>query len=378
MATQSQTFSLGGQELGEYRHVCALFEGPEDSAKTLWPFILAGLDRGDRVIHLVEDSETYRRRLAERHDVTAAIESGQLDIRRWDKTYLPDGRFSGSRMLTFVRDSLREGAALGYTTSRLIGDMEWARDAVPGVEELVAYESELDSFLGQPPDAIVCAYDVRRHSASRIAAILSAHRAAFINGRLQSIDRSSPSSPRDRVLTAASRLFTEAGIKATGVDSLIASAGVAKATFYRHFPSKDDLIVAWLEDPRTRWFDGVRDRVEARSASGEDIIPNLFTVVAEWLEEDDFRGCPYLNTSVELVDPTHPATTTIRDYLREIASYLQDTAEIAGYADGAAIGTALQTILAGSIVLAAAHRDSAFVLAGRDAAVRLLGSAGLQ
>jgi AcrR family transcriptional regulator len=246
------------------------------------------------------------------------------------------------------------------------------------VEELTAYEAELDTFLGDPSDAIVCAYDVRRHSAGRLASILAAHRAAFVDGRLQRIVASAPASPRDRILAAASRLFGEAGVQATGVDRLIATAGVAKATFYRQFASKDDLIVAWLKDPRTRWFDRIRDRAETLAGSPDELVPTLFTVVAEWLEEEDYRGCPYLNTSVELMGKAQPAKAAIEEYLDEIKHYLQATAANAGYRDGARLGTALQTMLAGSIILAVAHRNSSFALAARDAAVLLLRSAEQQ
>ena len=128
--------------------------------------------------------------------------------------------------------------------------MEWAQDGVPGVDELVAYESEVDGLLWRADDVIVCAYDLRSHSASRIAAVLAVHDTVFADGRLRRTGSATPrASARDRILAAAGQLFAEQGVRATGVDALIATADVAKATFYRHFPSKDDLIVAWLQEP---------------------------------------------------------------------------------------------------------------------------------
>jgi AcrR family transcriptional regulator len=278
-------------------------------------------------------------------------------------------------MLATLRSALRESAALGYATTRLIGDMEWAADDAATDRELVAYESEVDPLTRGTRATVVCVYDLGHHRAGRIAAVMASHRAVFVDGRLLRADGPSPApTARDRMLTAASTLFADKGVRATGVDALIASAGVAKATFYRHFPSKDDLIVAWLRDPRTRWFDRVRAQVEAMSVSGDEVITNLFTTVAARLERDDFRGFPYLNTAIELNDPGHPATATIRSYLREVETYFQDTVAAAGHDDAAALGSALQALLVGSIALAAAHRDSSFVLIARDAAVRLLGS----
>jgi AcrR family transcriptional regulator len=101
---------------------------------------------------------------------------------------------------------------------------------------------------------------------------------------------------------------------------------VAKATFYRYFPSKDELIVAWLEDPRTRWFDRVRVTAEARPSTPGELIPRLFEAIAEWLETDDFLGCPYLHTSVEVTDPSRPASQTVRAYLAEVGTYLEERA----------------------------------------------------
>jgi AcrR family transcriptional regulator len=376
MSKRSGALRLAGEDLAGDRHICGLFDGPDEAAAIVWPFILEGLEQGDRVIHVVEDPDAYRARLPAGVDVTAAMLSGQLDLRAWSQSYLADGRFNCSRMLGYIRRSLREGLALGYPATRLVGDMAWAADDVPGADELVAYESGVDGILGRARDAIVCAYDVRRHSATRIAAILSQHQAMVVGGELRRSDgRGRGMTPRDRILSAASRLFSETGIRTTGVDALIEAAGVAKATFYRQFRSKDDLIVAWLKDPRTRWFDRVRAQAEMRAHSEDEIVAELFGAVAEWLEQDDFRGCPYLNLPIELMDSAHPARSVVRDYLAEIARYLQDAVAAAGYKDAARLGTELHTLLAGSISLAVALRTSGYALAAREAAAQLLANA---
>jgi AcrR family transcriptional regulator len=178
--------------------------------------------------------------------------------------------------------------------------------------------------------------------------------------------------PRNRILSAASRSFGEVGVRATGVDTLIESAGVAKATFYRHFPSKDDLIVAWLQDEQTRWFDRLRAEVEARTSKPDEVVPEFFGAVIDWLEAGDYRGCPYLNTSVEFPDASHRAVPVVRSHLREIERYLQEAVAAAGKDDAAQLGTELQTLLAGSISLGVAHRSKAFAIVARDAAIQLL------
>ena len=375
MVKPSRVVHLGGDELREQRHVCALFEDQDSAATFLWPFIREGLEQSERVVHLVEDRDADRGRLAAAFEVAGAIESGQLEIRTWDESYLADGRFVGSRMLATLRRLLREGRGKGYSATRLIGDMGWARDDVAGVDELATYEAGVDGLLGRT-DVVVCAYDIQRLSARRLAAVQAAHRAVFVGGRLQrTSEASDEASPRDRILAAAARLFEESGVRATSVDALIASAGVAKATFYRHFPSKEALIVAWLEGPLTRWFDNVRIAAEGRAASPDALLFEFFGAVAEWLERDDFRGCPYLNTTVELTDRGTEATRVIRDRLHEIEGYLQERVAAAGYQNPAPLGTALQTLLAGSISLAVTHRDSSFVFTAREAAVQLLATA---
>jgi AcrR family transcriptional regulator len=376
MATRSAPLRLAQDDLGDARHVCALFEGVEEANSVLVPFMREGLDRGDQVVHLVEDRDIYSDGLNGQLPIAGPVESGQLKIETWDRAYLLDGRFNASKMLTYLRQSLRESVRLGYSGTRLIGDMEWAQDSVPGVEELVAYESAVDGILWRANDVIVCAYDLRSHSASRIAAVLGVHHTVFANGRLQRTGATTrPASARDRILAAAANLFTENGVRATGVDAIIASAGVAKATFYRHFPSKDDLIVAWLEDPGTSLFAEITTRAEALAASRSQIAVQYFTALIEWLEAEDFRGSPILSTAVEIRDPTHPAAAISRQRLERGERYLQETLAQAGYRDAIRLGTLLHTLMTGAVILGVANRTTSFIATARDVVAELLASA---
>jgi AcrR family transcriptional regulator len=341
----------------------------------LLPFVVDGLQRGDRVVHIVQDRDAYLRRLTKETDVSAALESGQLEVKDWAEAYLSGGSFSASRMLTYVRRSIRRGPSLGFPATRLIGDMEWALEDLPGVDQLVAYEAGLTAILARPQTTVVCAYDVRRHSAGSIAQVLEAHQAAVIGGTLKRTASGMATSPRDRILAAASLLFAENGITRTGVDTLIEAAGVAKATFYRHFPTKDALVLAWLQDPRTRWFDRVRAETEASATSPGDQILRFFEAVADWLETDDFTGCAYLNVALEIPNPADPVAQAINDYLAEIERYFQDLAAAAGHHNHARLGKELHALLAGAIALGVATRSTAAALAARNAAARLLTAA---
>jgi AcrR family transcriptional regulator len=366
---------LAGGELRDARHVCGLFDEREEGYRGLLPFVIDGLARGERAVHIVDPAarEEHIERLARAGiDVPHEVDVGRLEVTTWEGAYLRGGRFDLAAMVSFLRDALAEGRSKGFALTRMIGYMEWALLDVPGVNDLVAYEAALDVVLRETPDAVICVYDLRRHAAGPIVRILGAHPVAIVDGRL--VPRvSAPMSPRDRILAAASELFSRQGIGATGVDRLIKSAGVAKATFYRHFPSKADLIVAWLLDGRSRWFESVRRRAEARARSRQELIPSLFDAAAEWVEAGDFRGCPFLNTAAEIVDPEHPARPIVREYLLEIQAGLRDALASAGHRDAAALAPQLQAMLAGGISLAVAHRSTDPMLAARDAAARWLG-----
>jgi AcrR family transcriptional regulator len=381
MPTSLRAVRLAGEELDEHRHVAALVDGPDEAEGLLVPFIVEGFEQGDRAFHVVDP------RLRDRHierlresgiDVEAAMAAKELVVQTWAESNVRGGRFDGSAQIDFLRDVLAEGRSLGYPRTRFVGSMEWAADsATPSatVRALVRYEARLDEFLNTVPDVVVCTYDLTRHSARTIAEVIGAHPVAVVGGLLRTSRGRTPESARDRLLTAASKLFHEAGIQATGVDSIIEAAGVAKATFYRHFPSKDDLVVAWLRDPRTRWFERAQAQARASGAGPGDEILLFFEAVAEWLETENYRGCPYLNSAVEITDPAAPARLVIRETLDEIGAYFRTLVTAAGYAEPELLGMELHALTAGAISLAVARQTSAFALTAREAARQLLAQA---
>ena len=106
----------------------------------------------------------------------------------------------------------------------------------------------------------------------------------------------STKSARERILLTAHKLFYRDGIRATGVDRLIADSKVTKTTFYRHFPSKNDLIREFLKYRHQRWRTWFIHRLEHHGNDWEAICPAL----AEWFQSDDFRGCAFINSLGEL------------------------------------------------------------------------------
>jgi AcrR family transcriptional regulator len=374
MPAPTQTVRLADEDLQDQRHICALVDGPEDAYELLMPFILAGFEHGDRALHIIDPQsrDAHLERLeAAGIDIGAATASRQLDVLTWDDSYMSGGRFNRSAQLVLLRRILGEGLGLGYPVTRAIGTMEWAIDA-DTVGDLLDYEMGVNDLLRRAPDVVICAYDINRHSARTLADVIGIHPAAVVAGVLRTSGGSPRPSARERLLAAASKRFHEAGIQATGVDALIAGAGVAKATFYRHFPSKDDLVVAWLLDSRTRWLDRVRAQAEGNATGADDVIPQFFDAVADWLAGEDYRGCPYLNTASEITDPLHPAQPVIRDYLQEVEDVLDRLLAEAGYRDSRTLAAELQALVAGSISLAVARRNAVSVGTAKAAALQLL------
>jgi len=104
--------------------------------------------------------------------------------------------------------------------------------------------------------------------------------------------------PRQRILETAHLLFYRDGIRATGIDKVIAESGVAKVTFYRHFPSKHELITCYLDDRHQRWMAWFLDAL-ARHHSEQVGAMALLPTLKEWCSHERFRGCAFINATVE-------------------------------------------------------------------------------
>jgi AcrR family transcriptional regulator len=106
-------------------------------------------------------------------------------------------------------------------------------------------------------------------------------------------------------LSSASRLFYTEGLHSVGIDRVIADAGVTRATLYRHFPSKDDLLVAYLAGADQ----AIRAQVEAARAAGgapDGVVRAVAATIADGIRSPGFRGCAFLNAAAEYPDPAHP------------------------------------------------------------------------
>ena len=168
-------------------------------------------------------------------------------------------------------------------------------------------------------------------------------------------------SARERILDTAYELFSHRGIHDVGVDELVERAGVAKATLYRHFPSKDELVLAFLKQREQIWTYGWVER-EARRRGGtpEEQLLGIFDLFDEWFHRDDFEGCSFVNVLLEFGDLDHPVGRASAEYLENIRSVVRNLALEAGLRDPDAFALSWHILMKGSIVQAAeGDRDAA-------------------
>ena len=159
---------------------------------------------------------------------------------------------------------------------------------------------------------------------------------------------------RERILTTAYRLFTRRGIRAVGTDEVIAQSGVAKATLYRHFASKNDLVLAVLQRREELWTLGVvEQQSRLRGGTPEEQLLAIFDVFHDWFQKhDDFDGCSFINVLLEF-GPAHPAGQACIQYLDNIRQILRERAEAAGLVDVDDFARSWHILMKGSIITAA-------------------------
>jgi AcrR family transcriptional regulator len=173
--------------------------------------------------------------------------------------------------------------------------------------------------------------------------------------------------PAERILAAADKLFYTQGIRAVGVDAVAAAAGVSKRTLYNYYPSKDELIAAYLNG---------RFRSHAPSdAPAEEQILGVFDRLERAFGNAAFRGCPFVNAVAEISDPKHPASAIARRFKDERREWFRTLLERIGAKDANGLATQLQILIDGAIATALVRNNPAYARSARAAAETLIESA---
>ncbi|MFT4045588.1 MAG: TetR/AcrR family transcriptional regulator [Solimonas sp.] len=155
---------------------------------------------------------------------------------------------------------------------------------------------------------------------------------------------------RDRIFKTARELFYRQGIRAVGVDAIACGAGTNKMSFYRSFPSKDDLVAECLKAQVVEFWERWDTAIVPHAGDPRRQIEAIFEMVMSKSCGEDACGCPLSNAAVELREAEHPGHDVIRQYKTEMRRRLRSLAGEAGARDAAALGDALMLLIEGSTV----------------------------
>jgi AcrR family transcriptional regulator len=157
---------------------------------------------------------------------------------------------------------------------------------------------------------------------------------------------------RERILAASYDLFAARGVRDVGIDEIIADSGVAKATLYRHFPSKDALAIAFLQRREREWTHGVMSAgIAARSDHPEGRLLAIFDLFDQWFRRDDYEACPFITVMFEM-GPTHPVGAAGVGHLAEVRTIVRGLAAEAGLREPEEFAHSWHILMKGSIVSA--------------------------
>jgi AcrR family transcriptional regulator len=182
---------------------------------------------------------------------------------------------------------------------------------------------------------------------------------------------------RERILNTAYELFCRHGIKAIGIDRIVAEAGVAKMSLYRHFGSKEELVRAALERRRELWTRGwLEPEIRRRARTPVAQLLAIFDAFDEWFRRDDYESCLFITSLLDSHDPESPIGAASMNGLADIRALVRGLAEAAGARTPDELAQRWQILMAGSIV-AANYGNTDAARHARGAALLLLEREGL-
>ncbi|HEX6870490.1 MAG TPA: TetR/AcrR family transcriptional regulator [Micromonosporaceae bacterium] len=188
------------------------------------------------------------------------------------------------------------------------------------------------------------------------------------------IEPASPPPARDRILDTAFRLFYAHGPRGVGVDTVIAESGVAKATLYKHFARKDDLVLAYLDRVDQAWFGALRTAARAAGDEPRAQLVAMFDALSTACRRDGYHGCAFINTAAES-DPGSDVHARTVEHKQLVRTWLTDLASRAGAADPALLARQLALLLDGGLAAGVLDADPTVPAAAKAAAHTLVEAA---
>lgn len=181
---------------------------------------------------------------------------------------------------------------------------------------------------------------------------------------------------RDHLLETALRLFNQHGYTATGVDLIIAEAGIAKTTLYRHFETKEDLILAALERQDEQARDAMRAFVEQRAIDPIGRLLATFDCLEAWFRDERFRGCPFVSAAGEHKDTANPVFRAAALHKRLTLAYFEELAHAARFAEPKRIAAEINVLHEGATAVAQMTRTAEPARQAKRMAAQLLAAEG--
>nr|WP_238994862.1 MEDS domain-containing protein [Mycolicibacterium chubuense] len=177
---------LPGVQIAPGDHLCAFYRGLAERDEILIPYLREGLRSGDKCICVVDatDPETVLAALTDDLDLTTLLTNRTLDVQRARDSYLREDGFSTDAMLDFLDNAVGGALAQGFEFARSVGELTWSLQDMPGVDEFVGYESELNRFLPRYPQVILCLYDLDHFSGEILMDVLKTHPKVLVGGML--------------------------------------------------------------------------------------------------------------------------------------------------------------------------------------------------
>ncbi|MFD4323542.1 MEDS domain-containing protein [Nocardioides sp. NPDC058538] len=165
-------------------HFCALYSGPAERDRLLYPFLEEGLRQGDKCLCLIDDVEPalVRDLAVGQPGPDFSRRSAQLDVERSSDVYLRSGEFSVDGMVTFLSESVDAAVADDFDLLRAAGEMSWVLPGAPGWDELFIYESSLNHVVEEVPAILMCLYDLRKFGAEMLVEVLHTHPTVLLDG----------------------------------------------------------------------------------------------------------------------------------------------------------------------------------------------------
>ncbi|GAA5512302.1 hypothetical protein Dcar01_01016 [Deinococcus carri] len=166
-----------------------------------------------------------------------------------------------------------------------------------------------------------------------------------------------PTSARERLLEAARTLFSTRGVHKVSMDDIVRQSGSTKVTLYRHYRSKDDLLLAVLRREAQDFLQELEDNVTRLEPRPERQLLAVFDALAGWFARPTFRGCLLTNIVTELAAPDHPAVQLLQDHQRRVRAYLAVLARQASQPDPDGLAAELHLVLEGTTLLAGVGQE---------------------